>query len=286
MLVNYKSPKGERLQAGLLLPANYQKGKSYPTIVDVYEKNSPKINRFYTPSSWFSRAVFNSHGYAILAPDIVYELNNSGICAVKCILAAIEAAVETGIVDKDRLGITGHSWGGYETAFIITQTDIFKAAIAGAPLINLFGLYNSIYGSTGDANQRYFESSQDRAKGPYWQYFDDYYRNSPVFFAPNVKTPLMILHNDKDKAVDFHQGIEYFNALRYLQKPVILLQYKGEGHALRKYKNSLDYGVRMLEFFDHYLKGKPPPEWLQKGIPYLKRQEHMEKRAKRYFEKK
>ena len=219
-------------------------------------------------------------------PDIVYELNNSGISAVECVIPAIEAAVAAGIVDKDRIGLTGHSWGGYETAFLITQTDLFKAAVAGAPLTDLISMYNTIYGSTGDMNTRWFESSQDRFKGGHWEYFDDYVRNSPVFFAQNVKTPLLILHNDKDGAVDFHQGIEYYNVLRRLQKPVILLQYEGEGHALRNFANRMDYAIRTQEFFDHFLRGKPAPSWIKEGISYLERTEYLPKDKDRMLKKK
>lgn len=283
LLLNYKSAKGINLQAALFLPANYEKGKSYPTIVSIYEKRTPGMHRYLGPGfSVPNKSVYTSRGYAILMPDIVFELNNPGLSAVWCVLPAIEAAVRTGVVDKERLGLYGHSWGGYETAFLITQTDIFKAAVAGAPLTNLISMYNSVYERTGDMNSRWFESSQDRFKGGHWLYFDDFVRNSPVFFAQNVKTPLMILHNDKDGSVDFNQGVEYFNTLRRLQKPVVMLQYKGEGHSVRKLANQMDYAIRMQEFFDHYIRGKPAPGWLKEGIPYLEREERLRERIKNY----
>jgi dipeptidyl aminopeptidase/acylaminoacyl peptidase len=200
--------------------------------------------------------------------------------AVWCVVPAVEAAIKTGVVDKNNVAIHGHSWGGYQTAFLITQTDVFKAAIAGAPLTDMVSMYSLIYWNTGSANQPIFESSQGRFTGGYWQVPDAYVRNSPVRFAQNVKTPLMILHNDKDGAVDWTQGIEYFNTLRRLGKPVVMLQYKGENHGLAKTENRKDYSVRMREFFDYHLKGKPAPQWLLEGVPHLKMKEHLDDRVK------
>ena len=278
-LVDYKSDKGDKLQAALFLPANYEEEKSYPTIVYIYEKLSQRLNSYFTPSArGFNKSVYNSNGYAVLMPDITYTIDDPGMSAVWCILPAINAAVATGVVDKDNVAIHGHSWGGYQTAFLITQTDKFKAAIAGAPLTNLISMYSSIYWNSGSANQPIFESSQGRFTGGYWENIDAYTRNSPVYFAQRVNTPLILLHNDKDGAVDWNQGIEYFNTLRRLEKPVVMLQYKGENHGLRKPENQKDYAIRMREFFDHYLKGQPAPKWWTEGVPLLKMEEHLKKR--------
>ena len=281
MLIDYTSAKGDKLQGALFLPANYQKGKSYPTIVYIYEKLSSNIYRYQGPSmNGFNKALYTSNGYAVLMPDIKYQINDPGRSAVWCVLPALEAAVATGVVDKKRVGLHGHSWGGYQTAFLITQTDAFKAAIAGAPLTNLVSMYSSIYWNTGSANQPIFESSQGRFTGAYWDDMDAYIRNSPVYHAKNVKTPLMLLHNDKDGAVDWNQGIEYFNTLRRLQKPVVLLQYKGENHGLVKPANRKDYTVRMREFFDHHLMDRPAPAWLREGVPHLEIDDHIAERLK------
>lgn len=281
MLVDYTTRNGDKLQAALFLPADYKKGKGYPTVVYYYEKMSQLLNRFTPPSlSAFNKSVYTSNGYAVLMPDIVYKINDPGISAVACILPAVEAAIATGIVDKNRLGAQGHSWGGYQTAFLVTQTDIFKAAVAGAPLTNMISMYSSVYWNTGSANQPIFESSQGRFTGGYWENLEAYARNSPVYYADRVKTPLIILHNDKDGAVDWNQGIEYFNTLRRLKKPVVMLQYVGENHGLVKAANQKDYLVRMREFFDHYLMGKPAPQWLLEGIPHLKHKEHIKERVK------
>jgi dienelactone hydrolase len=280
-LIDYTSAKGDRLQGVLYLPANYEKGKSYPTIVYIYEKLSQNMHRYQAPTAnGFNPAVYTSNGYAVLTPDIKYQINDPGRSAVWCVLPAVEAAVATGVVDKSRVGLHGHSWGGYQTAFLITQTDAFKAAVAGAPLTNLISMYSSIYWNSGTANQPIFESSQGRFTGGYWEDLDAYIRNSPVYHAKNVKTPLMLLHNDKDGAVDWNQGIEYFNTLRRLQKPVVLLQYKGENHGLAKPANKRDYTVRMREFFDHHLMGKPAPAWLKEGVPHLELEDHIKERSK------
>ena len=144
----------------------------------------------------------------------------------------------------------------------------------------MVSMYSLVYKNTGGSNGAIFESSQGRFKGGFWDNWDAYYRNSPVFFAKNVKTPLMILHNDKDGAVDFTQGVEYFNTLRRLQKPVIMLEYIGENHGLAKPVNQRDYTVRMKEYFDHYLMGAPAPDWMMNGVPRLKMDEHLKERAK------
>ncbi len=280
-LIDYASTKGEKLQAALFLPANYQPGKRYPTIVYIYERLSDRLNHYTPPTaSGFNQAIYTSNGYAVLMPDIKYHVNDPGRSATWCVLPALEAAVKSGVVDPDRVGLHGHSWGGYQTAFLITQTDAFKAAIAGAPLTNLVSMYSSIYWNAGITNQQIFESSQGRFSVHYWDDLEAYVRNSPVYHARNVKTPLLLLHNDKDGAVDWNQGIEYFNTLRRLDKPVVMLQYKGENHGLAKPANRKDYAVRMREFFDHHLMGKPAPGWLKEGVPHLKLEEHIKQRLK------
>ncbi|MCX6568816.1 MAG: prolyl oligopeptidase family serine peptidase [Candidatus Aminicenantes bacterium] len=280
MLLDYTSAKGDKLQAALFLPANYEKGRKYPTIVYYYEKMSQQLNRYAQPSAnGFNKSVYTSNGYAVLMPDITYKINDPGMSAVWCVLPAIDAAVAAGVVDRSKVGLQGHSWGGYQTAFLITQAD-FAAAVAGAPLTNLISMYSSIYFNSGSANQPIFESSQGRFKGGYWDNLEAYQRNSPVYYAERVKTPLIILHNDKDGAVDWNQGIEYYNTLRRLKKPVIMLQYVGENHGLQKPMNQKDYTVRMKEFFDHHLMGKPAPAWYTEGVSQLKLKDHLKERAK------
>ena len=286
-LITYKNAKGEQLQASLYLPANYEKGKQYPTVVYIYERLTQGHYTYGRPgANGFSRQAYTSNGYAVLQPDIKYYVNDPGMSAVWALVPAVQAAVATGVVDPKRVGLHGHSWGGYQTAFTITQTDTFAAAIAGAPLTNMISMYSILYKNTGGTNGAIFESSQGRFTGGPWEEWAAYTRNSPVAHAKNVKTPLIILHNDLDGAVDFTQGMEYFNTLRRLGKPVVLLEYPGENHGLARPANQQDYTVRMKEFFDHYLKGAAAPDWLNYGVPRLKMQEHIDQRLKERESKK
>jgi dipeptidyl aminopeptidase/acylaminoacyl peptidase len=282
MLVDYVSAKGDKLQGALCLPANYEKGKSYPMVVNIYKKLSANLHaysRLTQPNpTTLNKTLYTSQGYAVFFPDIAYKINDPGMSAVWCLVPAVKAAIATGIVDPKRVGLMGHSWGGYETAFLITQTDMFAAAVASAPITDWFSMYSLIYKATGGGNGPMAESSQGRLTTGPWDNIDAYTRNSPVLFAKNVKTPLVILHNDKDGAVDFTQGVEYFNALRRLQKPVVMLEYPGETHGLAKRANGKDFMMRVQEFFDHYLQGKAMPKWYKDGVPWLEMEEHLKSR--------
>jgi dienelactone hydrolase len=276
-LIDYRSDKGDRLQGAMYLPANYQPGKKYPMLVTIYERRSQNMRSFVSPTD--TRApdpsLYTSRGYVVFDPDIVYRVNDPGMSAVWSVVPAVKAAIATGIVDPAKVGLWGHSWGGYQTAFLVTQTNIFKAAIAGAPLTDLVSMYSSVYWNTGGTNQAIFESSQGRFTGNFIDNYDAYIRNSPAFHARNVKTPLIILHNDKDGAVDFNQGITYFNTLRQLGKDVILLEYQGENHGLARPANQRDYAGRMTEWFDYHLTGTPPADWIIRGVPRIKMAEHL-----------
>ncbi len=283
-----KKVKPERLQASLHLPANYEKGRTYPTVVYIYERLTQGHNSFprpNVPGTGFNIAFYTSNGYAVLEPDIKYYVNDPGNSAVWAIVPAVKAAIATGVVDPERVALHGHSWGGYQTAFTVTQTDIFKAAVAGAPLTDMISMYGIIYKNSGGTNGAIFESSQGRFTGPPLEMWDAYTRNSPIRYAANVKTPLIILANDKDGAVDFTQGIEYYDTLRRLGKPVVLLEYPGENHGLAKIPNMEDYMFRMKEFFDHYLMAQPAPDWLENGVALLKMPDHITERLKAQQEK-
>jgi dipeptidyl aminopeptidase/acylaminoacyl peptidase len=283
-LVNYVSDKGDSLQGALFLPANYETGKQYPTMVYIYEKLSQSLHQYAVPNETraFNPSVYTSRGYAVFMPDIVYKINDPGMSSVWCVVPAVKAAIATGVVDPAKVGLHGHSWGGYQSSFLATQTGkMFAGIVTGAPLTDMISMYNSVYWNTGTADMAIFESSQGRFKGSYIDNRDAYIRNSPAFFADQVETPVMILHNEKDGAVDFNQGITWFNTLREQEKEVIMLQYVGENHGLQLPKNQKDYTVRMTEYFDHFLLGKPAPEWLKNGIPRLKMEEHLKSRQKK-----
>lgn len=281
-LVDYVSDKGDTLQGALFLPAGYEKGKKYPTIVYYYEKTSQGLNSYVNPDypgNGFNPNMYTSNGYVVFMPDIVYKMDDPGMSAVWCVLPAVKAALKTGIIDENRMGLQGHSWGGYQTAFLVTQTNMFKAAAPGAALTNMVSMYDLIYWNSGGGNMSIFEASQGRFKGAPWENWDSYLRNSPIYHIKKVATPILLLHNDKDGAVDFTQGIEFYNALRRLKKPVVMITYKGENHGIAKLENRKDYAVRMMEFFDHHLKGKAAPDWLKDGIDKSKLDDHLEKRA-------
>jgi dipeptidyl aminopeptidase/acylaminoacyl peptidase len=273
MLLDFTSAKGDKLQAALYLPSNYEKGKAYPTIVHVYERLTQSLNEYPNPvANGFDPTLYTSHGYAVLDPDIKYRVNDPGMSAVWCVLPALKAAIGTGIVDARHVGLQGYSWGGYETAFLVTQTDVFAAAAPGAPITDMISEWGLIYKNNGTSCGAMVESSQGRFAGPPLEYMESYIRNSPILHAANVKAPVLILANDQDGAVDFTQGIEYFQTLRRLSKPVVLLEYPGENHVLANVANQTDYTLRMKAFFDHFLKGAPAPRWWSQGISRIELQ--------------
>ncbi len=268
-LISFTSKKGKKLQGALFYPANYNPEKKYPMIVYIYETLSNTVHGYTAPSQRgaYNTTNFTTNGYFVFRPDIVYEINDPGISAVNCVIPAVEEVLKTGKVDKDKLGIMGHSWGAYQTSFIITQTDMFKAAIAGAPLTNLISMSNSIYWNTGTPDSKIFETSQGRFDGPWYERMEEHMRNSPMYNAKNITTPLLVAFGDKDGAVDWHQGIEMYSTMRRMQKPHIMLVYADENHGLAKKENQIDYQRRQKEYFDHYLLGKPAEKWITEGVP-------------------
>jgi dipeptidyl aminopeptidase/acylaminoacyl peptidase len=272
-LVHYKNADGVALSGTLIKPENFDAKKKYPMIVYIYEKLSQNVNHFVMPKAGTSinATYYASNGYLVFMPDIVYTTGYPGQSALKCVLPGIQAVVDKGFVDEHAIGIQGHSWGGYQIAYMITQTGRFKAAAAGAPVSNMTSAYDGIRWGSGLPRQFQYEKTQSRIGGSLWEFPMRFVENSPVFMADRVKTPLMMLHNDQDDAVPWYQGIEYYLALRRLGKEVYLFNYPGEPHGLRKKANEKDYTIRMQEFFDHHLKGAPMPEWMQRGIPYQPR---------------
>jgi len=172
------------------------------------------------------------------------------------------------VADPDAIGLHGHSWSGYLTAQVVTQTDIFAAAVAGAPVGNMTSAYSGIRWGSGLARQFQYEQSQSRLGVSMWENLSPYIENSPVFYADRINTPLMIQHGDADEAVPWYQSIELYLALRRLGKEAVFLHYYNEPHHLRKLPNRLDYAMKMKEYMDHYLKGEPAPEWITDGVPY------------------
>ena len=278
-LVSFKSADGVPLKGLLLKPDNFDPRKKYPMIVYIYERLSQGLHQFRNPGPGTSinPTYYVSNGYLIFMPDIVYTIGYPGQSALKCVLPGVQAVVDKGYVNENAIGIQGHSWGGYQIAYMVTQTNRFKAAAPGAVVANMTSAYSGIRWGTGLPRQFQYERQQSRIGGSLWEYPLRFLDNSPIFRADRVETPLLMIHNDEDDAVPWYQGIEYFLALRRLGKEAYLFSYNGEKHGLRKRINQKDYTRRLQEFFDHFLKGAPAPEWMEKGIPYLQREKEKEK---------
>jgi dienelactone hydrolase len=279
-LVHYTSTDGVPLSGILVKPENFDPAKTYPMVVYIYERLSQNVNRFTVPNVTRGQVInptfYASNGYLVLMPDIAYKVGSPGQSAVKCILPAIQAVADKGFVDEKAIGINGQSWGGYQIAYLITQTNRFKAAAAGAVVSDMVSAYGGIRWGTGLPRQFQYEKTQSRIGDTLWKAPMRYIENSPIFMADRVETPLLMIHNDGDDAVPWYQGIEYFLALRRLGKECYMLNYNGEPHNLAKKANARDFAVRMFQFFEHHLKGKPAPEWMIKGVPYVDRDREKE----------
>jgi dienelactone hydrolase len=273
-VISYRNGDGKLLKAGLYKPANFDPAKKYPMIVYIYEKLAQNVNAFVdpAPSHRINASYYTSNGYVVLMPDIVYQVGYPGESALRCVIPATQTVVDMGFVDPERVGIQGHSWGGYQIAYMVTQTDRFKAAAPGALVANMISAYDGIRWGPGLPRQFQYERTQSRIGGTLWQYPMRFIENSPIFMADRVRTPILMLHNDADDAVPWYQGIEFFLALRRLDKEAYFFNYNGEPHGLRKRPNQKDYTVRMQEFFDHYLKGAPKPAWMERGRPYIEKE--------------
>ena len=265
-MVYWKTEDGIDAEGLLYKPEDFDPAKKYPMLVYFYEKDSDGLYTYKTPAP--SRSIINipycvSNGYIVFVPNIYYTDGHPGQSAMRSIMPGVEMLCQNPWVDSEKMALQGQSWGGYQTAYMITQTDRFAAAGAGAPVSNMTSAYGGIRWESGRSRQSQYEHTQSRIGKDLWEGFDLYIENSPVFFAPNVKTPLLIMHNDNDGAVPWYQGIEYFMALRRLGKPAWMLQYNGEAHNLVHRHNCMDYSVKLMEFFDHYLKGAPKPSWME-----------------------
>ncbi|MBI3680522.1 MAG: S9 family peptidase [Acidobacteria bacterium] len=281
-LIRYRNSDGVPLSAALYKPANFDPNKKHPLLVHIYERLSQSLHSFRAPAPGTSINIsyYVSNGYLVLTPDIAYTVGYPGQSALKCVLPAIQAVVDRGYVNENAIGIQGHSWGGYQIAYMVTETNRFRAAAAGAPVSNMISAYDGIRWESGRPRQFQYERSQSRIGGSIWTYPTRFIENSPIFHADRVRTPLLMVHNDNDGAVPWYQGIEYFLALRRLGKEVYMFNYNGEAHGLRRRPNQKDYTMRMQQFFDHHLKGAPKPEWMERGIPYLEREQEKEKWGK------
>jgi len=278
--VDFVTDKGMKLQGSLYYPAGYQAGQKYPMIVYLYEKLSDGVHRFVAPTDrdYYNISVFMSQGYFVFEPDIVFRPRQPGLSVVECVTAGVKKVTSMGPVDPKRVGVVGHSWGGFDAAFLATHTSgVFAAAVAGAPITDLVSNYGNHHWSSGIAETDHIETGQQRMEVPLYEDLPDYIANSAVFNVANMTVPLMIEVGDADGTVFWHQGIELFNIARRAKKNVVLLQYEGEDHGLRQAKNQIDYQQRILAWFGYYLKGDEPQHWITNGESYLERDAEVKK---------
>ncbi|MCC5930953.1 MAG: S9 family peptidase [Cyclobacteriaceae bacterium] len=273
-IVEWMSMARDSVQGLLYVPDDIEPGSKLPMIVYFYEKSSHTLHNHILPAP--SRSIVNipyyvSNGYIVFVPDIHYREGLPGQSAYDCIIPGVLKILSEGLVDEKRMALQGQSWGGYQTAWLITRTGMFRAAMAGAPVSNMTSAYGGIRWESGRSRMFQYERTQSRIGGSLWERPMLYIENSPLFYADRVNTPLLMMHNDADGAVPWYQGIEFFMALRRFHKPAWMLVYNGEAHNLGQRKNMKDLSIRMSQFFDYYLKNAPIPLWMQDGIPAVKK---------------
>ncbi len=265
----WQAHDGQELRGLLLKPDNFDPNKKYPMLVNFYEKSSEGIHRHRAPyphRSTINYAYYVNRGYVIFNPDVPYKEGYPGQSAFNAVVSGVESLIKEGFVDEDKIGVQGHSWGGYQVAHLITKTDIFACAESGAPVVNMISAYGGIRWQTGLSRMFQYEHTQSRLGATLWDKPELYIENSPIFELDKVNTPVLIMHNDKDGHVPWYQGIEYFVSMRRLNKPAWMLNYNNEPHWPLKRVNRLDFNLRMEQFFDHYLLDKPMPDWMKNGV--------------------
>ena len=274
-LIPYTNHNGVRLHGALFYPANYDPSRTYPMIVYIYEFRSRNAKLYSVPThrSYYNSSVWTAEGYFVLQPDILFDSRDPGVSSAKTLERAVAAVVETGMVDPEKVGLVGHSWGGYQAQFVPTYTDVFAASVAGAGISNLVTMYGSIFWVAGAPESEHIEVGQERMEVPYYVDPEAFMRNSAVFNIESLNTPLLLEVGDSDQNVDWRQSIELYNVARRAEKTLTMLVYHGEDHGLSQEENQADYQRRILEWFDHYLKGEEAARWIDQEIPWLEQKE-------------
>jgi dipeptidyl aminopeptidase/acylaminoacyl peptidase len=242
--------------------------------VNTYEIMSPALHNFQVPSerTYYNRTVWTSQGYFVFTPDIVFRAGDPGRSYLECLIPAVRTVIARGLVDSARIGLIGHSWGGYEATYAPTQTNLFATSIAGAPITNFLSFAGAFHWTPGMPEFDHWETGQARMAKPPWEDFEGHVRNSPAAFVHKLERPMLMMFGDADGTVDWHQGVEFYNFARRAGKEnFVMLVYPGEDHGLRKKENQVDYHRRILEWFGHWLKGEPAAEWIRRGVTWEER---------------
>ena len=269
-LVSWISLDGRPLEGVVYKPANFDPNKKYPMMVNFYERNSETLYNYRMPEphrSTIDYHLYNSNEYVIFNPDIRYVDGYPGESCYNCLMPGITMMIAKGYIDEKGIGAHGHSWGGYQVAYLATRTNLFSAIESGAPVVNMFSAYGGIRWGSGMARSFQYEHTQSRLGATPWSSPLRYLENSPLFTMDKVQTPILIMHNDADGHVPWYQGIEYFVAMKRLGKPCWLLNYTGEPHWPMHMANRIDFQRRMFQFFNHYLKNDKMPKWMSEGVP-------------------
>lgn len=274
-LVEWMSFDRQKLQGILYKPEDFDPAKKYPMIVYFYERSSDGLYNYMPPApsaSIINRTFAVSNGYLVFVPDIPYVIGYPGQSCYNSVMSGTYALLDRyNFIDKNRLGLDGQSWGGYQIAYLVTQTDLFACAYAGAAVSDMISAYGGIRWGTGMSRMFQYEKTQSRIGGTLWEKPLQFLENSPIIWAPKINTPILLMHNDADDAVPWYQSIEFITALRRLDKPAWLLSYNDEAHNLVKRPNRKDISIRKMQFFDHYLKGMPLPYWMKYGISQVEK---------------
>jgi dienelactone hydrolase len=273
-LFKWKAFNGKTHEGILFKPENFDSTKKYPLLMYFYETHSDDLYSYIPPVPTGSRlnvSFYVSRGYVVLTPDIHYTRGHPAKDAYNAVVSAAQTLAKKKWIDAKNMGIQGQSWGGIQVAQLVTMTDIFKAAWAGAPVANMTSAYGGIRWESGVTRQFQYEKTQSRIGATLWERPDLYIENSPLFHLPKVRTPLVIMSNDADGAVPWYQGIELFTAMRRLDKKVWLLNYNGEAHNLVERRNKKDIQIRQQQYFDWLLKGVKPAKWITEGVPAVKK---------------
>jgi dipeptidyl aminopeptidase/acylaminoacyl peptidase len=269
-LYSWTSLDGRKLEGLLIKPENFDPQKKYPMIVNFYEKSSQGLYRHQIPEAHRSTVdyhYYSSNGYIIFNPDIYYKEGYPGEDAFNCVMPGITQLISEGFVDEKHIAAQGHSWGGYQVAYLATRTNLFAAIESGAPVVNMFSAYGGIRLWSGRNRSFQYEHTQSRVGKSIWESPLRYLENSPIFTVDKIQTPILIMHNADDGAVPFSQGVEFFIALRRMRKQAWLLNYNEADHWPTIVRDKYDFQIRLAQFFDHYLKAEPMPKWMKEGIP-------------------